>query len=77
MSKHTIFAAAVILVIGMAAGQAMRADGVPGTRAYIRPLACGARATLPLRQGRAYRCGRLGLPRLQINPSRASVESAP
>jgi hypothetical protein len=28
MSKHTIFAAAVILVVGMAAGQAMRTDGV-------------------------------------------------
>lgn len=28
MSKHTIFAAAVLLVVGVAAGQAMRADGV-------------------------------------------------
>jgi len=36
MTKHTIFAAAVILVVGMAAGQAMRADGVPS-----EPMALG------------------------------------
>ena len=36
MNKHVIFAAGVILVIGMAAGQAMRADGVPS-----EPMALG------------------------------------
>jgi len=36
MSKQTIFAAAVILVVGAAAGQAMRADGVPS-----EPMALG------------------------------------
>ena len=36
MSKHTIFTAAVILVVGMAAGQAMRGDGVAS-----EPMALG------------------------------------
>jgi hypothetical protein len=36
MSKHTIFAAAVLLVVGMAAGQAMRADSVAS-----EPMALG------------------------------------
>ena len=36
MSKHTIFAASVILVVGMAAGQAMRGDGVAS-----EPMALG------------------------------------
>src|SRR5437016_13509421 len=36
MSKHMIFAAAVILVVGLAAGQAMRADG-----AASEPMALG------------------------------------
>ena len=36
MSKQTIFAAAVLLVVGMAAGQAIRADGVPS-----EPMALG------------------------------------
>jgi hypothetical protein len=36
MSKHTIFAVAVILVVGMAAGQAMRTDGVAS-----EPMALG------------------------------------
>jgi len=36
MKKHTIFAGAVLLVVGMAAGQSMRADGVPS-----EPMALG------------------------------------
>ena len=36
MSKHTIFAAAVILAVGMAAGQGMRVDGIPS-----EPMALG------------------------------------
>ena len=36
MKKHTIFAAAILLVVGMAAGQAMRMDGVPS-----EPMALG------------------------------------
>jgi hypothetical protein len=36
MSKHMIFAAAVILVVGLAAGQAMHADG-----AASEPMALG------------------------------------
>ncbi len=36
MSKHTIFAAAVLLVVGAAAGQAMRADGIAS-----EPMALG------------------------------------
>jgi hypothetical protein len=36
MSKHTIFAAAILLVVGVAAGQAMRADGVAS-----EPMALG------------------------------------
>jgi hypothetical protein len=36
MGKHTIFVAAVLLVVGMAAGQAMRADGVAS-----EPMALG------------------------------------
>jgi hypothetical protein len=35
MSKHTIFAAAVLLVVGMAAGQAMRADGAASEPAAL------------------------------------------
>ena len=42
MKKHVIFAAAVLLVVGMAAGQAMRADGVPsepmGLGQLVSPL---------------------------------------
>jgi hypothetical protein len=36
MKKHTIFVGAVLLVVGMAAGQAMRADGVAS-----EPMALG------------------------------------
>jgi hypothetical protein len=36
MKKHSVFAAAVILAIVVAAGQAMRADGVPS-----EPMALG------------------------------------
>ena len=36
MSKQMIFAAAVLLVVGMAAGQAIRADGVAS-----EPMALG------------------------------------
>ena len=36
MGKHTIFAAAILLVVGMAASQAIRADGVPS-----EPMALG------------------------------------
>ena len=36
MSKQTIFAAAILLVVGVAAGQAMRADG-----AASEPMAVG------------------------------------
>jgi hypothetical protein len=36
MSKQLIFAAAVLLVVGMAAGQAIRADGVAS-----EPMALG------------------------------------
>ena len=36
MNKHVIFAAAVILVVGVAAAQSMRADGVPS-----EPMALG------------------------------------
>ena len=36
MSKHAVFVAGIILVVGMAAGQAIRADGVPS-----EPMALG------------------------------------